>query len=48
MTKSQVKAYIKDLERKRELAKQKLEQARLNWEFSSEEKELQELEELLS
>lgn len=48
MTKSQVKAYIKELEKKRELARKKLEQAKASWEFDSEEKELQELEDLLS
>ena len=47
MTRAQVRKYIKDLEKKREIAKAKLDEAKARWEFSSEEKELYELEKKL-
>ena len=47
MTKAQVKKYIKDLEEKRKLAQQKLEQARKSWEWKKEEKEVEKLENLI-
>ena len=48
MTKAQVKKYIKDLKRKREIAKRRLQEALANWEFDDDLKELEELEKLLS
>ncbi len=47
MTKAQVKKYIKDLEKKRRIAQQKLEEAKKSWEFEKEKKELKEIENLL-
>ena len=46
MTKAQVRKYIKDLEEKRRLAKQKLEEAKARWEFD-ESADLEKLEEAL-
>ena len=48
MSKSQVKKYIKDLEEKRRIAKERLELARANWEFEGDEEDLRRLEELLA
>jgi len=47
MTKAQVKKYIKELEEKRKIAQKKLEQAKKDWVFEKEKKELQEIEELI-
>jgi len=47
MTKSQVKKYIKDLEEKRKLAQEKLEQAKKSWEWEKEEQEVKNLENLI-
>jgi len=47
MTKAQVKKYIKDLEEKRRIAREKLEEARKSWEWAKEQKDVEELEELL-
>ena len=44
MTKSQVKKYIKDMKKAEELAKQKLEEAKINWEFDKEAAEVARLE----
>ena len=44
MTKSQIKKYIKDMKKAQELAKQKLEEARNNWDFEKEAKELNDIE----
>ena len=44
MTKSQVKKYIKDMKKAEELAKQKLEEAKANWEFEKEALEVARLE----
>jgi len=47
MTKSQVRKYIKDLEEKRRIAKEKLEKAKASWEFDKDEAELKLLEKAL-
>ena len=47
MTKAQVKKYIKDLEEKRRIAREKLEEAKKSWEWAKEQKDVEELEELL-
>jgi len=47
MTKSQVKKYIKDLEKKRKIAQDKLDAAKKSWEFEKENQELKEIENLL-
>jgi len=47
MTKSQVRKYIKELEKKRKLAQEKLELAKKSWDFAKEEKELKNLETLI-
>ncbi len=44
MTKSQVKKYIRDMKKAEELAKQKLEEAKANWEFDKEAEEVARLE----
>lgn len=47
MTKAQVKKYVRDMKKAQELAKQKLEKAKNNWELDKEKKEIKELENLL-
>ena len=47
MTATQVKAYIKDLEEKRRIAKQKLEKARKDWDLEVDPSELEALEKAL-
>lgn len=47
MTKAQVKAYIKDLEEKRRIAKAKLDAAKKAWILDTDPKELEELEKAL-
>ena len=47
MTKSQVRKYIKDLEEKRRLAREKLEKAKKSWEWAKEEKEVEKLENII-
>ncbi len=47
MTKSQVKKYIKDLEEKRKIAQEKLEQAKKSWEWQKEQQDVKDLEDLL-
>ena len=44
ITKAQVRKYVKDMKKAEELAKQKLEEAKNNWEFEKDTKELSELE----
>ena len=44
MTKAQVRKYIKDMKEAEEIAKNKLEEAKANWEFDKDIKELNELE----
>jgi len=44
MTKAQVRKYIKDMKKAEEIAKNKLEEAKANWEFDKDIKELNELE----
>ncbi len=44
MTKSQVKKYIRDMKKAEELAKEKLEEAKNNWEFDKEAAEIAKLE----
>ena len=44
MTKSQVRKYVKDMKKAQELAKQKLEEAKNNWDFEKEAKELSDIE----
>ena len=47
MTAAQVRKYIKDLEEKRRIAKEKLEKAKASWEFDKDEEELKRLEKAL-
>jgi len=47
MTAAQVRKYIKDLEEKRHIAKEKLEKAKASWEFDKDEEELKRLEKAL-
>lgn len=47
MTKAQVRKYIKDMKEAEEIAKKKLEEAKANWEFDKDIKELDELEKKL-
>lgn len=47
MTKAQVKKYVADLKAAEKLAKQKLEEAKNNWEFDKEAQEVAELEKKL-
>ena len=47
MTKAQIKKYIKDLEEKRKIARQKLEEAKKSWAFEKEKEELQNIENLI-
>jgi len=44
MTKAQVKKYIRDMKEAEKIAKQKLEEAKANWEFEKEEAEVARLE----
>ena len=44
MTKAQVRKYIKDMKEAEKIAKQKLEEAKANWEFEKEEAEVARLE----
>ncbi len=44
MTKSQVKKYIRDMKEAEKIAKQKLEEAKANWEFDKEAEEVARLE----
>jgi len=48
MTKSQVKKYIKDLEEKRRLAQEKLDEAKKSKDWQKEEKDLANLEDLIN
>ena len=47
MTKSQIKKYAKELEKKRAIAQKKLDEAKARWEFDEEKKELKDLEKAL-
>lgn len=47
MTKAQVRKYVADMKKAEKLAKQKLEEAKVNWEFDKEANELSELEKKL-
>ena len=47
MSKAQVRKYIKELEEKREIARKKLEEAKASWVFEKEQKDLEELENLI-
>jgi len=44
MTKSQVKKYIREMKEAEKIAKQKLEEAKANWEFDKEAEEVARLE----
>ena len=44
MTKAQVRKYINDMKEAEKIAKQKLEEAKANWEFEKEEAEVARLE----
>jgi len=44
MTKAQVRKYIRDMKEAEKIAKQKLEEAKANWEFEKEEAEVARLE----
>lgn len=47
MTRAQVKAYIANMKKAQIIAKAKLEQAKINWEFQKEEEELAQIEKQL-
>jgi len=47
MTKAQVAKYVSDMKIAQIMAEEKLKQAKENWEFAKEEKELRELEKKL-
>lgn len=47
MTKSQIKKYAKELEKKRAIAQKKLDEAKARWDFDEEKKELKDLEKAL-
>jgi len=47
MSKSQVKKYIKDLEKKRQIAKQRLEEAKKSWAFEKEAQDLRIIENII-
>lgn len=47
MTKAQVRKYVADIKAAEKLAKQKLEEAKANWEFDKEAAEVAELEKKL-
>jgi len=44
MTKSQVKKYLKDMEKAKKLAEEKLRKAQNSWELEKEKREIEELE----
>lgn len=48
MTKSQMKKYLRDMKKSRELAQEKLDEAKQSWEFYKEEKEVEKLEDILN
>lgn len=48
MTKAQMKKYISDIKKAQKLAQAKLDEAKASWEFYKDEKDLEELEDLLS
>ncbi len=47
MTRGQIKKYLRDAKKARELAAEKLKQAETSWELAAEEKELEDLEKKL-
>ena len=47
MTKSQIKKYIKDMRKAQIIAKKKLEEARIRWDFKIEQDEVNKLAKLL-
>ena len=47
MTPAQIRKYLADMKKAQELAKQKLDEAKANWEFDKEQKEVDELEKML-
>jgi len=47
ITKAQVRKYIADMKNAQKLARERLENAKNNWEFEKEEKEIKRLEDLL-